>query len=302
MTSEFPSSSSHFSSIPNTSSAECAVCGDQAWSYRHGAAACLGCTVFFRRAIANKTQCRCLKDNKCEILRVFRGACRYCRLQKCLRVGLQPESVNRNGATGIIDKKSHWKASAYENDTNLLKEFVAFQNDQHQRHFQYFADHKVDIAFRKNNRNCITSRRRAQALDISIMLKLGLEEATEFGNQLKPFKKLSEESKKSVLAEYFLAFLFIDQSLKTSKEPDQGMWLLQNESFMHRDYFFGLPEESSAETTVKNIQSRLHFTFVMELLNTVANPFWRLKIDETECVALKILMMLKRRFLLYLFE
>ncbi|EGT56433.1 hypothetical protein CAEBREN_01023 [Caenorhabditis brenneri] len=136
-----------------------------------------------------------------------------------------------------------------ENDTNLLKEFVAFQNDQHQKHLDYFANHKVDTAFCKDNMNHIIFRRRAQSLDISVMLKLGLKEATEFGNQLKPFKKLPEESKKSVLAEYFLAFLLIDQGCKTSKEPDQGIWSLQNESFMHPDYFFGLPEESSAETT-----------------------------------------------------
>ena len=76
---------------------------------------------------------------------------------------------------------------------------------------------------------------------MDIMLKLCLKQATAWGNQLKPFKKLSLVSKKNILAEYCLAFLLIDQGFKTAKEADSGIWLLQNGSFMHSDYFFGLP-------------------------------------------------------------
>lgn len=83
-------------------------------------------------------------------------------------------------------------------------------------------------------------RRRARAHDVNIMLKLCLKQASEWGSRLKPFKKLPVDSKKSMMAEYCLAFNLIDQGYKTSKEADLGIWLLQNGSFMHPDYFFGL--------------------------------------------------------------
>ena len=44
---------------------------------------------FFRRSIQQKIQYRpCLKNQQCNIMRVNRNRCQYCRLKKCIAVGM----------------------------------------------------------------------------------------------------------------------------------------------------------------------------------------------------------------------
>lgn len=44
---------------------------------------------FFRRSIQQKIQCRpCTKNQQCSILRINRNRCQYCRLKKCIAVGM----------------------------------------------------------------------------------------------------------------------------------------------------------------------------------------------------------------------
>uniref|UniRef100_A0A1I7SYB0 Nuclear receptor domain-containing protein n=1 Tax=Caenorhabditis tropicalis TaxID=1561998 RepID=A0A1I7SYB0_9PELO len=301
------STSSIFPSIRKPSSEVCEVCGDRVNSRRYGAAACLGCTVFFRRAVVNKMQYKCLRDQKCLILCTYRCACRFCRLQKCLRVGMRPDAIQRRDVVG--PRKSSGEPSDLiiidDSTDSLLGEFAKFQSLQYSGHLRFFAEHQVDAAFHKDSSNIVKFRRRARAQDVNIMLKLCLKQAAEWGNRLKPFKKLSTESKKSVLSEYCLAFLLIDQGFKTSKEADLGIWLLQNGSFMHPDYFFGLPGVNAAsDMRVKTqrvflifnwsneLNYRLHHNFVTELLHCVSNPFRKLEIDAIECAALKTILLL----------
>ncbi|KAF1753969.1 hypothetical protein GCK72_020526 [Caenorhabditis remanei] len=288
------SSSSSMSSSPAPSSSNevCEVCGDhKVNNKRYGAFACLGCTVFFRRSITKNKKYKCLKHQNCFISNLYRCACRYCRFQKCLRVGMRGEAIQKRDVVGprnlIISPEI-----IFVEDPSFLKPWVEFQRVQVAEHLPYFESHQVDPAFYKDSSNTVKYRRRARAHDVDIMLKLCLKQATEWGNQLKPFKKLSLVSKKNILAEYCLAFLLIDQGFKTAKEADSGIWLLQNGSFMHSDYFFGLPYAAIDMESMK-IKTQLHYNFVSDLLETVAKPFRRLEVDEVECAVLKILMLLK---------
>lgn len=44
---------------------------------------------FFRRSIQQKIQYRpCTKNQQCSILRINRNRCQYCRLKKCISVGM----------------------------------------------------------------------------------------------------------------------------------------------------------------------------------------------------------------------
>lgn len=44
---------------------------------------------FFRRSIQQKIQYRpCTKNQQCNILRINRNRCQYCRLRKCISVGM----------------------------------------------------------------------------------------------------------------------------------------------------------------------------------------------------------------------
>lgn len=50
---------------------------------------CCDSQGFFRRSIQQKIQYRpCTKNQQCSILRINRNRCQYCRLKKCIAVGM----------------------------------------------------------------------------------------------------------------------------------------------------------------------------------------------------------------------
>lgn len=72
----------------------CRVCGDKASGFHYGVHACEGCKGFFRRSIQQKIQYRpCLKNQQCNIMRVNRNRCQYCRFKKCIAVGMSRDAV-----------------------------------------------------------------------------------------------------------------------------------------------------------------------------------------------------------------
>lgn len=52
---------------------------------------------FFRRSIQQKIQYRpCTKNQQCSILRINRNRCQYCRLKKCIAVGMSRDGKLKN--------------------------------------------------------------------------------------------------------------------------------------------------------------------------------------------------------------
>ncbi|GIY51371.1 ecdysone-induced protein 75B, isoform A [Caerostris darwini] len=52
---------------------------------------------FFRRSIQQKIQYRpCTKNQQCSILRINRNRCQYCRLKKCIAVGMSRDGMYFN--------------------------------------------------------------------------------------------------------------------------------------------------------------------------------------------------------------
>ncbi|CAL2043712.1 unnamed protein product [Caenorhabditis brenneri] len=287
-------------SSPNSLSAseECAVCGKKVVdSSRYGAPGCLGCIVFFRRAIVRSSIFKCLRRGDCNITNEYRCVCRYCRFQKCLKVGMSPKAIQRRDLVGrrnSVDIKTNFKnlcdipatsqSIVNKSTSNLLQSLAHLQFEQTSKAQQYFSGY--DLLNKTNSSTC-----RAGSDDVNIILKLCLNQASEWGHQLKPFKRLSIESKQSILAEYVFAFLLVDQSFKTAREAEKEFWLLQNNSFMHPNYFLGLIENKEIDETTKKTAEH-HEKLVSELLYCIARPFRNLEIDEIECVALKTILLL----------
>ena len=74
--------------------ASCAVCGDAATGhYYYGGLSCFSCRTFFRRCVFKTNLNSCLKNQNCQIKVETRSMCQYCRFQKCLRIGMDPEQV-----------------------------------------------------------------------------------------------------------------------------------------------------------------------------------------------------------------
>ena len=74
--------------------AKCAVCGDAATGhYYYGGLSCFSCRTFFRRCVFKTSLNSCLKSENCEVRLDTRSMCQYCRFQKCLKIGMDPEQV-----------------------------------------------------------------------------------------------------------------------------------------------------------------------------------------------------------------
>ncbi|CAF4440072.1 unnamed protein product [Rotaria socialis] len=71
----------------------CVVCGDKSSGYHYGVSSCEGCKGFFRRSVQKNMAYQCNKDQNCEINKVTRNRCQYCRFQKCFSVGMSKEEL-----------------------------------------------------------------------------------------------------------------------------------------------------------------------------------------------------------------
>ncbi|KAJ8950432.1 hypothetical protein NQ318_003708 [Aromia moschata] len=86
----------------------CRVCGDKASGFHYGVHSCEGCKGFFRRSIQQKIQYRpCTKNQQCSILRINRNRCQYCRLKKCIAVGMSRDGRALRTSSPIPVLRAH---------------------------------------------------------------------------------------------------------------------------------------------------------------------------------------------------
>ncbi|XP_067941730.1 probable nuclear hormone receptor HR3 [Watersipora subatra] len=71
----------------------CKVCSDKSSGVHYGVITCEGCKGFFRRSQTNAQNYHCQKERCCRIDRLSRNRCQYCRLQKCLSLGMSKDAV-----------------------------------------------------------------------------------------------------------------------------------------------------------------------------------------------------------------
>jgi nuclear factor 4 len=99
---------SESASPPSLGLVNCVVCGDRACShYYYGVAACHGCKCFFWRSVKQQAQYICRYDKNCNITVNARNACRFCRFQRCINAGMQPESVRMSKDEKQLKTKKH---------------------------------------------------------------------------------------------------------------------------------------------------------------------------------------------------
>ncbi|XP_047390571.1 nuclear receptor subfamily 2 group C member 2 isoform X1 [Sciurus carolinensis] len=71
----------------------CVVCGDKASGRHYGAVSCEGCKGFFKRSVRKNLTYSCRSNQDCVINKHHRNRCQFCRLKKCLEMGMKMESV-----------------------------------------------------------------------------------------------------------------------------------------------------------------------------------------------------------------
>lgn len=76
-------------------SIECVVCGDKSSGKHYGQFTCEGCKSFFKRSVRRNLTYTCRGNRNCPIDQHHRNQCQYCRLKKCLKMGMRREAVQR---------------------------------------------------------------------------------------------------------------------------------------------------------------------------------------------------------------
>ena len=77
----------------------CKVCGDKSSGVHYGVITCEGCKGFFRRSQSSPGNYQCPRNKNCVVDRTNRNRCQYCRLQKCLKLGM-----SRDGKSEILPR------------------------------------------------------------------------------------------------------------------------------------------------------------------------------------------------------
>ncbi|KAK2701270.1 hypothetical protein QYM36_020059, partial [Artemia franciscana] len=110
-----------------TSPEKCVVCGDRASGRHYGAISCEGCKGFFKRSIRKSLAYVCWGKRKCEINKHHRNRCQYCRLQKCLAMGMRSGCKDLTLLLGAVqsERKPHNNNSILPKD---VKNINAMEN------------------------------------------------------------------------------------------------------------------------------------------------------------------------------
>lgn len=76
---------------------ECVVCGDKSSGKHYGQFTCEGCKSFFKRSVRRNLTYQCRGSRNCPIDQHHRNQCQYCRLRKCLKMGMRREGKRDMG-------------------------------------------------------------------------------------------------------------------------------------------------------------------------------------------------------------
>ncbi|XP_004070508.1 retinoic acid receptor gamma-A isoform X3 [Oryzias latipes] len=113
----------------------CFVCQDKSSGYHYGVSSCEGCKGFFRRSIQKNMVYTCHRDKNCQINKVTRNRCQYCRLQKCFEVGMSKEAVRNDRNKKKKDVKEEMVLPESYELSGELEELVNKVSKAHQETF-----------------------------------------------------------------------------------------------------------------------------------------------------------------------
>ncbi|XP_041655698.1 nuclear receptor subfamily 2 group C member 2 isoform X1 [Cheilinus undulatus] len=91
----------------------CVVCGDKASGRHYGAVSCEGCKGFFKRSVRKNLTYSCRSKQDCVINKHHRNRCQFCRLRKCLKMGMKTESVqSERKPIDVLPREKHTNCAA----------------------------------------------------------------------------------------------------------------------------------------------------------------------------------------------
>uniref|UniRef100_A0A3B4B6L8 Uncharacterized protein n=1 Tax=Periophthalmus magnuspinnatus TaxID=409849 RepID=A0A3B4B6L8_9GOBI len=99
----------------------CVVCGDKA-SRHYGAVSCEGCKGFFKRSVRKNLTYSCRSKQDCVINKHHRNRCQFCRLRKCLKMGMKTEVQSERKPIEILPREKHGNCAASTHKIYIRKD------------------------------------------------------------------------------------------------------------------------------------------------------------------------------------
>ncbi|XP_057214149.1 retinoic acid receptor alpha-A isoform X3 [Triplophysa rosa] len=214
----------------------CFVCQDKSSGYHYGVSACEGCKGFFRRSIQKNMVYTCHREKNCIINKVTRNRCQYCRLQKCLEVGMSKELRNDRNKKKKEEKKQECTESyTLSPDTEQMIERI---RKAHQETFPSLCQ--------LGKYTTSNSSERRVSLDVNLWDKFSelstkcIIKTVEFAKQLPGFTTLSIADQITLLKAACLDILILRICTRYTPEQDTMTFsdgLTLNRTQMHNAGF-----------------------------------------------------------------
>lgn len=106
----------------------CSVCGDHSTGRHYGANTCEGCKLFFKRSIKKQLYYTCRVTGSCPVNKRYRNSCQYCRMKKCLRVGMKREAVQQTRAQDFEKGRRRTRRHQTKSDIRRETDFVSLSD------------------------------------------------------------------------------------------------------------------------------------------------------------------------------
>ncbi|GMT01034.1 hypothetical protein PENTCL1PPCAC_23208, partial [Pristionchus entomophagus] len=252
----------------------CAVCGDRSTGQHYGVISCNGCKGFFRRTILRSQKFTCRFAKRCVIDKNFRCACRYCRFQKCVSVGMKREAIQleRDAMSGLPGGPSPVKKgrmSPVPSGGSFERSAVITSLMAMEFKIQTLTTEKMAPFQQEENNQSPSVMNEISKMTLLLMV--------EWAKHISPFSELPIEDKVILLKNYAPQHLIL---MPAFRSPDSTKTCLFSNTCIGKDQSGGELNGFAAFKT-SNITPRV--------LDEIVWPMRQLQMKEEEFVCLKAL-------------
>ncbi|OPJ71554.1 hypothetical protein AV530_015377 [Patagioenas fasciata monilis] len=130
---------------------ECVVCGDKSSGKHYGQFTCEGCKSFFKRSVRRNLTYTCRANRNCPIDQHHRNQCQYCRLKKCLKVGMRREAPPGPGSrtprdTPGLSDSSEKHLELHPQEDRIAWDFCAVMQQLPKSEFVHFCGQIINLS------------------------------------------------------------------------------------------------------------------------------------------------------------